>query len=113
MSDTATIWPDDCCWAASGWEDAGEGSVRDARKVGRDKARADFARYACEPWVEARVCLAGLDLRAGTTAGADRSDTGRQLERWVVHRALPRPLAGYVTIGAGFELRQGARCALH
>ncbi len=64
-------------------------------------------------WGEARVCLEGLELRAGTTAGADRSDTGRQLERWVVHRALPRPLAGYVTIGAGFELRQGARCALH
>ncbi len=55
MSDTVTIRPDDCCWAASGWDDAGEGSVRDARNVSRDKARADFARYACEPLVEARV----------------------------------------------------------
>lgn len=56
MSDTTTTFgPEDCCWAADGWENAGEGSVRDARKVGRDKARADFARWACEPWVEARV----------------------------------------------------------
>lgn len=47
MSDTETAFrPEDCCWAASGWEDAGEGSVRDARTVSRDKARADFARWA-------------------------------------------------------------------
>lgn len=33
-----------CCWAASGWEDAGEGTVRDARKVTRGQAAAFFAR---------------------------------------------------------------------
>lgn len=38
------IRPEDCCWA-----------VRDARTVSRDKARADFARWNGEPWIEARV----------------------------------------------------------
>lgn len=63
-------------------------------------------------WSEARVCLEGLEVRAGTVAG-DRAEASRQLEQWVVHRALPRAQAGYVVVGAGFELRQAARCALH
>lgn len=35
---------DDYCWAASGWEDAGEGSVCDARTTTRGQAAAFFAR---------------------------------------------------------------------
>lgn len=34
---------EDCCWAATGWEDAAWGSVRDARTVTRGKAAAAFS----------------------------------------------------------------------
>ncbi len=55
MSDVVQFDPEWCCWAASGWEDALEGSVRDARRVTRIKAHADFAREAGEPFPEVRV----------------------------------------------------------
>ena len=56
MSDTATKFdPEWCCWAASGWEDALEGSVRDARRVTRAKAHTFFTNESGEPWAEIRV----------------------------------------------------------
>ena len=78
---------------------------------GAPRAEGRTPALARVRWGEARVCIEGLEVRAGTVAG-DRADAGRQLEQWVVQRALPRPQAGYVAIGAGFELRQAARCVL-
>ena len=47
--------PEWCCWAVGGWEDAYEGSVRDARRFTRSQAHAEFARSAGEPWINVRV----------------------------------------------------------
>lgn len=47
--------PEWCCWAADGWENALEGSVRDARTVTRAQAQSAFAREACEGWIGVRV----------------------------------------------------------
>ena len=56
MSDTTIKFdPEWCCWAASGWEDALEGSVRDARRVTRAAAQTFYAREAGEPWADIRV----------------------------------------------------------
>ena len=56
MSDTATKFdPEWCCWAADGWGNAGEGSVRDARRFTRAQAQSFFAREASEGWVGVRV----------------------------------------------------------
>jgi len=54
---TAVVAPhvEDYCWAASGWEDAGEGSVQDARTTTRGQAAAFFARCAYEDITEVRV----------------------------------------------------------
>lgn len=62
-------------------------------------------------WGEERVCLEGFELRGRVVSG-DPASAGRRLEQWVVARALPRPQAGYLAIGAGFELRASGRCAL-
>jgi hypothetical protein len=44
-----------CCWAASGWEDAGEGSVRDARTTTRGQAAAFYSTEATGDICDVRV----------------------------------------------------------
>jgi hypothetical protein len=50
MSDTATKFdPEWCCWAASGWEDALEGSVREIVEALRENPSAVIALESLHP----------------------------------------------------------------
>ncbi len=86
----------------------------------QDWLRLDDASQRPEPsshmwarvrWSEARICLEGLEARVRGTEG-DRREAGKRYEQWLVHRTLPSPQSGFVSIGAGFEFRQAARCVL-
>jgi hypothetical protein len=65
------------CWSASGWEDAAEGSVHDARRVTRGQAAAAFARdttgYLPEVRVWKRYARLWTRQDAWDYAGRDRA----------------------------------------
>lgn len=77
------------CWAADGWESAGEGSVRDASKTTRGQAAAFFAQETTGHLPDVRVWKRYVERFT-------RQDVweGPGKDRWVDHRERELVAAG-------------------